>query len=185
MGGSQDESGHNDVNATKDTSVMCKETGSEPVNGVVQPPFVPSLEKPHRNTNQLQYLLKVVMKVVWKHQFAWPFHEPVDTIKLNLPDYHKIIQQPMDLGTIKKRLENCWYYSATECVDDFKTMFTNCYVYNKPGENDAGPLVPLELPHPLLILLGMIALTTIVQHSIVTSYCKGLQSQIDLSHTSL
>ncbi|XP_076316448.1 bromodomain-containing protein 3-like isoform X2 [Tachypleus tridentatus] len=144
MGGSQDESGHNDVgtclalpyqNATKDTSVMCKETGSEPVNGVVQPPFVPSLEKPHRNTNQLQYLLKVVMKVVWKHQFAWPFHEPVDTIKLNLPDYHKIIQQPMDLGTIKKRLENCWYYSATECVDDFKTMFTNCYVYNKPGED--------------------------------------------------
>ncbi|XP_013774474.2 bromodomain-containing protein 3-like isoform X3 [Limulus polyphemus] len=135
MGGSQDESGHNDVNATKDTSLTSKETGSEPVNGIVQPPFVPSLEKPHRNTNQLQYLLKVVMKAVWKHQFAWPFHEPVDTIKLNLPDYHKIIQQPMDLGTIKKRLENCWYYSATECVDDFKTMFTNCYVYNKPGED--------------------------------------------------
>lgn len=41
----------------------------------------------------------------------------------------------MDLGTIKKRLENCWYYSASECIEDFKTMFTNCYVYNKPGED--------------------------------------------------
>lgn len=40
----------------------------------------------------------------------------------------------MDLGTIKKRLENLYYYSAKECIEDFKTMFTNCYVYNKPGE---------------------------------------------------
>lgn len=41
----------------------------------------------------------------------------------------------MDLSTIKKRLENCYYYSAKECIKDFKTMFTNCYVYNKPGED--------------------------------------------------
>ena len=38
-----------------------------------------------RVTNQLQYLLKVVMKSVWKHQFAWPFHKPVDAVALNLP----------------------------------------------------------------------------------------------------
>lgn len=25
------------------------------------------------------------MKAVWKHQFAWPFHQPVDAKKLNLP----------------------------------------------------------------------------------------------------
>jgi len=50
-------------------------------------------------------------------------------------DYHKIIKQPMDLGTIKKRLENNYYWSAKECIQDFNTMFTNCYVYNKPGED--------------------------------------------------
>ena len=45
------------------------------------------IDKPQkgRQTNQLQYLLKVVMKAVWKHQFAWPFHTPVDHVKLNLP----------------------------------------------------------------------------------------------------
>merc|ERR1712198_244759 len=75
------------------------------------------------------------MKTVWKHQFAWPFHQPVDATKLNLPDYHKIIKHPMDLGTIKKRLENKYYWSAKECIQDFNTMFTNCYVYNKPGED--------------------------------------------------
>ena len=30
----------------------------------------------------------VVVKTLWKHQFAWPFYQPVDAIKLNLPDYH-------------------------------------------------------------------------------------------------
>lgn len=41
----------------------------------------------------------------------------------------------MDLGTIKKRLEQNYYYSAKECIQDFNTMFTNCYVYNKAGED--------------------------------------------------
>ena len=77
----------------------------------------------------------IVIKAVWKHQFGWPFHLPVDAIKLNIPDYHKIIKHPMDFGTIKKRLENNFYWSAKECIKDFNTVFTNCYVYNKAGED--------------------------------------------------
>ncbi len=41
--------------------------------------------KKGRNTNQLQYLLKTIMRQVWRHSYAWPFHTPVDTVKLNLP----------------------------------------------------------------------------------------------------
>lgn len=37
------------------------------------------------------------------------------------------------MGTIKKRLENSYYRSASECIQDFNTMFTNCYIYNKVG----------------------------------------------------
>lgn len=107
----------------------------EPVNGVVQPVVIPPPERPGRNTNQLNFLLKTVMKEVWKHRYAWPFHQPVDTKKLNLPDYHKIIKQPMDLGTVKKRLENNYYWSASEAIEDFTTMFNNCYMYNKAGED--------------------------------------------------
>ncbi|XP_014399704.1 PREDICTED: bromodomain-containing protein 3 [Myotis brandtii] len=90
---------------------------------------------PGRKTNQLQYMQNVVVKTLWKHQFAWPFYQPVDAIKLNLPDYHKIIKNPMDMGTIKKRLENNYYWSASECMQDFNTMFTNCYIYNKPTDD--------------------------------------------------
>ncbi|XP_029776886.1 bromodomain-containing protein 3 [Suricata suricatta] len=99
------------------------------------PPEVSNPTKPGRKTNQLQYMQNVVVKTLWKHQFAWPFYQPVDAVKLNLPDYHKIIKNPMDMGTIKKRLENSYYWSASECMQDFNTMFTNCYIYNKPTDD--------------------------------------------------
>lgn len=41
----------------------------------------------------------------------------------------------MDLGTIKERLQNNFYQTSKECIDDFKTMFNNCYKYNK-SEHD-------------------------------------------------
>ncbi|XP_051513638.1 bromodomain-containing protein 3b isoform X5 [Myxocyprinus asiaticus] len=99
------------------------------------PPEVTNSSKPGRKTNQLQYMQNVVVKTLWKHQFAWPFYTPVDAIKLNLPDYHKVIKNPMDMGTIKKRLENNYYWTAGECMQDFNTMFTNCYIYNKPTDD--------------------------------------------------
>ncbi|XP_074007568.1 bromodomain testis-specific protein [Numenius arquata] len=86
-------------------------------------------------TNQLQYLQRVVMKAMWRHNFSWPFHQPVDAAALNLPDYYSIIKKPMDLSTIKKRLEHNYYTKAAECIEDFKTMFLNCYIYNKPGDD--------------------------------------------------
>uniref|UniRef100_G1N8D0 Bromodomain testis-specific protein n=1 Tax=Meleagris gallopavo TaxID=9103 RepID=G1N8D0_MELGA len=86
-------------------------------------------------TNQLQYLQRVVMRAMWRHNFSWPFHQPVDAAALNLPDYYSIIKKPMDLSTIKKRLEHNYYTKAAECIDDFKTMFLNCYIYNKPGDD--------------------------------------------------
>ncbi|XP_029617873.1 bromodomain-containing protein 3 isoform X3 [Salmo trutta] len=99
------------------------------------PPEFTNPNKPGRKTNQLQYMQNVVVKTLWKHQFAWPFYTPVDAIKLCLADYHKVIKSPMDMGTIKKRLENNYYWSASECMQDFNTMFTNCYIYNKPTDD--------------------------------------------------
>lgn len=37
----------------------------------------------------------------------------------------------MDLSTVKKRLENNYYWKAMECIEDFNTLFTNCYMYNR------------------------------------------------------
>ncbi|CAB4057481.1 BRD2 [Lepeophtheirus salmonis] len=107
----------------------------EPVNGMVHPPVLAPASRPGRTTNQTQFLKNVLMKGMWKHTHSWPFQSPVDTIKLGLPDYFKIILKPMDLGTIRKRLENNYYWSGQECIDDINLMFTNCYLYNKSGED--------------------------------------------------
>lgn len=45
----------------------------------------PKREKKGRSTNQLQFLLKTVMRQLIKHQFAWPFTKPVDAVKLRIP----------------------------------------------------------------------------------------------------
>ena len=37
----------------------------------------------------------------------------------------------MDMGVIKRKLENGAYTCAKECVDDYRQMFNNCYLYNK------------------------------------------------------
>ncbi|KAG7271358.1 hypothetical protein CRUP_006850 [Coryphaenoides rupestris] len=50
-------------------------------------------------------------------------------------DYYTIVSSPMDLSTIKQRLQNGYYRKYLECVQDFNTMFGNCYMYNKPGDD--------------------------------------------------
>ncbi len=54
----------------------------------------------------------IFIAAVLKHQHSWPFLTPVDTVKLGLPDYFKIVKHPMDINTVKKRLENNYYWCA-------------------------------------------------------------------------
>jgi hypothetical protein len=107
-----------------------KTTSSYPI----KLPHIPATKR-GRQTNQLQYMSKVLFKILWKHEFSWPFRKPVNPVKLHLPNYNNVVRYPMDLGTIKKRLETNYYYSSKECITDVNLMFTNCYLYNKPGED--------------------------------------------------
>ena len=52
------------------------------------------------------------------------------------------------MGTIKKRLEHNYYWSASECMQDFNTMFTNCYIYNKVKSPDKPLAGALPGKHP-------------------------------------
>ena len=105
---------------------------SKKVRGKIYPPTFPPITRPGRITNRLEFIRKKVVPFMFNHKEAWPFKTPVDAIKLNIPDYHTIVKNPMDLGTIKKRLMNRYYWDAQECQDDFKLIFKNCYIYNKP-----------------------------------------------------
>nr|XP_023867600.1 LOW QUALITY PROTEIN: bromodomain-containing protein 4-like [Salvelinus alpinus] len=64
--------------------------------------------------------------------YAWPFYKPVNVDMLGLHDYHDIIKHPMDLATVKLKLDNRQYRDAQEFAADVRLMFSNCYKYNPP-----------------------------------------------------
>lgn len=60
-----------------------------------------------------------------------PFRQPVDPQVLGIPDYFDIVKKPMDLSTIKKKLDIGKYTDPWEYVDDVWLMFDNAWLYNK------------------------------------------------------
>jgi len=71
-----------------------------------------------------------VLKKVTDHENSWIFMRPVDPIELNLPDYFDVIKNPMDLGAIKKRVENNYYKLISEFAADIRLTFDNAILYN-------------------------------------------------------
>jgi len=60
------------------------------------------------------------------------YREPVDPIRLNIPNYTSVITRPMDLGTMEKKLKANEYSSPQEVVDDFALMVGNSLTFNGP-----------------------------------------------------
>lgn len=52
-----------------------------------------------------------------------------------LHDYHDIIKKPMDLGTVKQKMDSREYKSTGEFAADVRLIFTNCYKYNPPDHD--------------------------------------------------
>lgn len=75
---------------------------------------------------------KALLRDITNHQWAWPFKEPVDPIKLGIPNYHKVITHPMDLGTVRKRMTNKFYGKVQNFVDDMRLIWSNCMTFNAP-----------------------------------------------------
>ncbi len=57
----------------------------------------------------LNDMLKIVCIFISRPE-SLPFRVPVDWKGLGLTDYPKIIKKPMDLGTIKKKIESGMLY---------------------------------------------------------------------------
>lgn len=56
-----------------------------------------------------------------------------EPLKMGIPEYAKIIKKPMDLSTMKKKLDAGEYPTAEKFRDDFKLMIKNCMTFNPPG----------------------------------------------------
>lgn len=80
-------------------------------------------------TKQCGFLLSRLIK----HKHGWVFKAPVDTVTLRLHDYHTIIKHPMDLGTVKAKLNANEYKSPHEFAADIRLTFNNAMTYNPIG----------------------------------------------------
>ncbi|XP_025986080.1 bromodomain adjacent to zinc finger domain protein 2B isoform X7 [Solenopsis invicta] len=72
---------------------------------------------------------KILLEQLEQQDEAWPFLLPVNTKQF--PTYKKIIKTPMDLSTIKKKLQDSAYKSRDEFCADVRQMFINCEVFNE------------------------------------------------------
>lgn len=83
-------------------------------------------EKRSRPHDSLRYCREILKEMLSRrhHSYAWPFYTPVDVVALGLHDYHNIIKQPMDLGTIRVRFdcrETVWEHTVN-CLKNVSAL---------------------------------------------------------------
>ena len=71
-----------------------------------------------------------ILTMCQKAKGGYFFMEPVDPAKYGIDDYFEIIQEPMDFGTVKKKLNHNVYNNIQEYIYDMKLVFDNCIKYN-------------------------------------------------------
>ncbi|XP_058279230.1 transcription initiation factor TFIID subunit 1 isoform X2 [Hirundo rustica] len=59
---------------------------------------------------------------------SWPFHHPVN--KKFVPDYYKVIANPMDLESIRKNISKHKYQNRETFLDDVNLILANSIKYN-------------------------------------------------------
>jgi hypothetical protein len=71
-----------------------------------------------------------VLESLKKSPNSWPFLEPVDPVKLKIPDYFEIVKEPMDLKTVENNLLNGVYKNPINFEMDVKKIWANSILYN-------------------------------------------------------
>ncbi|XP_061916442.1 bromodomain and WD repeat-containing protein 3 isoform X2 [Entelurus aequoreus] len=72
-------------------------------------------------------LCKSLLNYIFECEDSEPFRLPVDPE--NYPDYHNIIDTPMDFGTVKRTLEEERYDNPVELCKDTRLIFANAKAY--------------------------------------------------------
>ncbi|KAM1474899.1 hypothetical protein ACFX2I_030859 [Malus domestica] len=88
-----------------------------------------------KNPSKMFKNCSALLDKLMKHKFGWVFNKPVDAKMLGLHDYFKIVKKPMDLGTVRTRLNENWYKTSEEFAEDVRLTFNNAMLYN-PKEQD-------------------------------------------------
>lgn len=71
-----------------------------------------------------------IVKRLCGHENGWIFTESVDPIELGIPDYFDVVEHPMDLDLVTKKLENGVYWDIASFRKETRLVFENAILYN-------------------------------------------------------
>jgi len=89
-------------------------------------------EQPQNNVKLSGSMTKCrnLVQALLQHRHSWLFKEPVDPIKLGIPNYPTIIKNPMDVGTVKEKLVAGMYGDVDEFGADVRLVWNNAIKFN-------------------------------------------------------
>ncbi|KAK6917271.1 Bromodomain [Dillenia turbinata] len=116
----------------KDIHANTKTSNKRPPTAIIDDQ---NRKRPKRMDCIIKEQCSVLLKKLMNHPAGWVFNQPVDPLALNIPDYFSIISHPMDLGTIKSKLEKSIYIDHEEFAADVRLTFSNAMLYNPPANN--------------------------------------------------
>ncbi len=80
-----------------------------------------------------------LVRKLCNHEYGWVFRDPVDPVELGIPDYFDIVEHPMDLALVEKKLENGVYRDVDSVERDIKLVFENAILFNG-HDSDVGEM---------------------------------------------
>ncbi len=83
-------------------------------------------------TDGITAMIKIVSFLLTRQE-SMPFRTPVRWREMGLHDYPLKVPRPMDLGTVKRLLEENSYRTVTEIAEDVRRVWSNCMLYNDKG----------------------------------------------------
>ncbi|XP_051550123.1 CREB-binding protein-like isoform X2 [Myxocyprinus asiaticus] len=114
-----------------DTKTEIKEDDEGRINGTTSSSPSQSRRKIFKPEELRQALMPTLESLYRQDPESLPFRQPVDPILLGIPDYFDIVKNPIDLSTIKRKLDTGQYQEPWQYVDDVWLMFNNAWLYNR------------------------------------------------------
>ncbi|XP_023685712.2 histone acetyltransferase p300-like isoform X2 [Paramormyrops kingsleyae] len=108
-----------------------EEEGSGSAGPLSSPSSAQSKRKIFKPEELRQALMPTLEALYRQDPESLPFRQPVDPQLLGIPDYFDIVKNPMDLSTIKRKLDTGQYQEPWQYVDDIWLMFNNAWLYNR------------------------------------------------------
>lgn len=114
-----------------------KNEGDRPKRAIHPPkskelPFEAKGLKKKKSTPEFRFCEEVLKELTRSSNWQanqW-FMKPVDPVRDKAPGYHKVIKNPMDLGTMQTKLNSGEYESPKDFEKDFRLIIKNCLKFN-------------------------------------------------------